>query len=108
MMMIARRMSDSSTQPSAPRAMWIEGAVADSYVAFRGSFDVTRDSGGSSELFAWGASTFSTWINGKPLIDGPTRTEAGRHEAVQATFDMAHGRQVLAVLAHREGITTRL
>jgi hypothetical protein len=95
-----------STQPAALQAMWIEGSGdPDSHVAFRGTFD---SDGGEIDLSVWGAAWFVVWMDGKRLLEGPTRSEGGRHEAVQTPVKLPAGRHVIAVQVQHVGVPTRM
>jgi alpha-L-rhamnosidase len=88
--------------------MWVEGgdAPADSYVAFRGSFDVRSDA--EVEIRTLGSSWFVTWIDGEHFTEGPHRFERGHPEYESKTLRLAAGTHVVAAQVHHIGVSTRI
>jgi alpha-L-rhamnosidase len=89
------------------RCLWLpEESTADSYVAFRGAFEISTDD--EVELRFLGASGFVLWLDGSYLSDGPARFLAAYPEYQRHQVRLKSGRHVLAATVHYEGVRTRL
>ncbi len=79
---------------------------ADSYVAFRGGFELSTT--GEVELQFLGASWFVLWLDGSYLSEGPARFIAAYPEFKSHRVRLSPGRHLLAAEVHYEGLDTRL
>src|SRR5947208_11231117 len=96
------RMSEPTTAAAVPAvpenlqptAMWVAGPPQpDGYAAFRGQFQLDRAA--VVDMLFWGESWFVAKVDGKFATEGPTRCEAGEHEAVAASIKLAAGAHVI-------------
>jgi len=91
-----------------PLLMWSSADTAskDTYVAFRGKFDMPAD--GKIDLQLSGASWYVVWVDGNYLYEGPDRYTARYPEYQSKTVELKRGSHVIAVVVHNEGIETRI
>src|SRR5690348_12391802 len=80
--------------PLNPSPMWLAGPPPepDTYAGFRGTFTLDRDA--RVDLLIWGESWFVLAVDGQFAAEGPTRSEAGEHEAVAVSLDLKGGKHV--------------
>ncbi|RFC43457.1 MAG: alpha-L-rhamnosidase, partial [Verrucomicrobia bacterium] len=77
----------------------------DTYVAFRGEFELPAGGEVSFQLF--GASWFTGWINGKYFCEGPARFPHAFPEFQTYVEKLGPGRHVLAIQVRHLGASTR-
>lgn len=77
----------------------------DCYAAFRGTFELGRDS--EVEFRLLGAAWFVAWLDGEYFAEGPARFSVAfpQYQTYRATLKA--GRHVLAVQVHHHGVPTR-
>jgi len=98
-----------SAMAQEPSLMWCPGvkdADADSYVAFRGHFELPADT--HIELRTHGASWFVVWLNGQYVTEGPARFHIRHPEYQVHSLNLPAGKHVLAVQVHHIGVVTRM
>lgn len=81
-------------------------SATDSYVGFRGSFELT--SAASIEFTVFGATWFTGWLNGNWFCEGPARFPHAFPEYQVFRAQLPAGRHTLAVLVNHIGISTRI
>jgi len=94
---------------SYPVLLWTDTASQqqkDTYVAFRGSFNLTEDQ--QAEIRLTGASWYVVWVNGRYVTEGPDRYLPAHPEHTTDAIALKKGKNVIAVQVHYEGVTTRL
>lgn len=98
----------SATDLPADAMMWIDAAKAtpDTYVAFRGRFELAHE--GEIELRTLGSGWFVVWLDGEYLTEGPARYDAPHPEYETVRLKLAAGPHVLAAQAHHIGVNTRM
>lgn len=89
------------------RLMWINNAPAstDTYVGFRGKFNLTQDA--ELDLQISGASSYTVWVDGKEFTQGPDRYHPAFPEYQKRKIRLAAGSHILAVQVHYAGIEVR-
>lgn len=80
--------------------------VKDSYVLFRGSFEL--DVATSLQLSHVGASWYRASFDGEYVTEGPARFSPERPEYLSEAVTLPAGRHVLAIQVHYEGVETRI
>src|SRR4051794_17328613 len=105
-MIAALPMADAN--PLNPNPMWLAGPPPqpDTYAGFRGMFTLDRDA--TVDLLIWGESWFVLEIDGQFTAEGPTRCEAGEHEAVAASVKLKAGKHLITAIATFIGVPTRM
>ena len=91
------------------RPLWcpnVKADEADYYVAFRGSFDLSKDA--EVDLRFLGCSWFVLSMDGDYLTEGPARFPIDHPEYQTAHMKLGAGRHVLAAQVHHEGVSTRM
>ena len=93
--------------PGPYKCIWLpEDGDSDSYVAFRGIFELTTID--EVEVRFLGASGFLIWLDGSYLAEGPARFIPAYPEYQSHRVRLSPGKHVLAAQVHYEGVATRL
>jgi len=104
------RFSPADTVSVAPVFLWTSAmpaaAVQDSYAAFRGTFELDRNS--EVEFRLLGASWFAAWLDGKYFAEGPARFPVAFPQYQTYHVKLKAGQHVLAVQVHHHGVPTRM
>ncbi|MEN6521474.1 MAG: family 78 glycoside hydrolase catalytic domain [Armatimonadota bacterium] len=87
--------------PANPKA-----CEADSYVAFRGQFELNTDA--EIELRTLGASWYGCWLDGEYITDGPARFFRDHPQYQSTRHKLSAGRHIIAFQVHHEGVETRM
>ena len=91
------------------RPMWcpnVKADDADYHVAFRGSFDLPKDT--EIDLNFLGCSWFVLSMDGDYLVEGPARFPIDHPEYQTTHVKLGAGRHVLAAQVHCDGVSTRM
>ncbi len=101
-------LPDSSSPQKELRCFWhtATDAEPDTYVAFRGTFDLTQAT--TVEFNILGAAWFVVWLDGTLFTEGPARFSPSNPEYQTYRVRLETGRHVLAVQVHHLGVTTRI
>jgi len=88
--------------------MWTDAGpqTPDTYVAFRGTFTLGRDT--QIELRTIASGWFTAWLDGECFLEGPDRFDPAHPQYQVTRLRLPAGRHVLAVQAHHLGVTTRM
>lgn len=92
-----------------PKLMWVDASAdqpADTRVAFRGSFELEKDS--EVEIRLLGASWFNAFLDGKYILEGPARFALTYPEYSTFKLNLKRGKHCLAVEVIHEGVATRI
>ena len=79
---------------------------ADTYVAFRGEFEIPEAD--EIEFRLLGASWFNAWLDEEFFAEGPARFHQDYPEYDVVRINLSAGNHLLAVQVHYEGLTTRI
>jgi len=93
--------------PTSLDPMWLpHDAAADTYVAFRGTFQLPRDAEVQIRIF--GCHCFEAWLDENFLCEGPARCVPGHPEYELICSKLQSGEHVIAARVHHEGVSNRL
>jgi len=81
-------------------------AFADTYVAFRGTFSLTKAI--NVELQITGASWYVIWLDGQYYYEGPDRYSPDFPEYQKKEMAIGAGNHCIAIQVHHEGVNTRI
>jgi alpha-L-rhamnosidase len=94
--------------PLNPNPMWLAGPPPqpDVCAGYRGTFTLDQDA--ALDLLVWGESWFVLEVDGQFAAEGPTRSEAGEHEAVAASLKLKAGKHLISATVTFIGVPTRM